>query len=100
MVKRFRKDGVLYSFYLWENSAHDGYKNYITMVCTGDTFENIYNIPVSYCSGYRVRINKKSCAAVGGARGLFCFIGNCIDSSFMMDWVYKIIRNFDVKGAA
>ena len=97
MVTRFRKDGVLYSFYLWENKYHDGYKNYITLVVTGSDYENIYNVPVNDISDYRIKINKKSCSAAGGACGLFCFLSDCIKSDFMMDWVYKFIRNFDVK---
>ena len=98
MVTRFRKDGILYSFYIWESDFHDGYKNFITLVCTGDDFENIYNVPVNDVSGYRIKINKKSCSAAGGARGLFCFLSDCIKSDFMMDWVYKFIRQYDVKG--
>ena len=98
MVARFSKNGVLFSFYLWENSAHDGYKNYITLACTADAWEHIYNIPVRDVPGYSVKICKKSCAAAGGSRGLFSFIRDCIQSDFMMDWVYKIIRNFE-KGA-
>lgn len=94
MVSRFVKNGVLYSFYLWENSNHTGWKNYITMVCTGSDWEKIYNIPVKEMSSFTVRINKKSCSAAGGSRGLFGFIRDCINSDFMMDWVYKIIRNF------
>lgn len=92
MVKRFRKNGVLYSFYLPEKGGR--YLDYIIVVVTGPDFEKVVNVPVRDCAGYRVKINKKSCSAAGGARGLFSFVGNCIDSNFMMDWVYKIIFNF------
>lgn len=99
MVTRFRKNGILYSFYIWESAYHDGYKNYITLVVTGDEFENIYNVPVKDCGGYRVKINKKSCSASGGAAGLFCFLSDCIHSDFMMDYVWKFINQFDTKKA-
>lgn len=88
------KDGVLYTFCLHDSKYHNGFKNYITMVITTDTSERVINIPVNEIDGYTVKINKKSVSAAGGARGLFCFIGDCIKNDFMLAWVAKIIRNF------
>lgn len=105
MVTRYRRttDNAypLYSFYLWDNKAHSDYLDYITIVKTprNETEpEIIKHVPVKDCSGYSIKINKKSLAAGNGARGAFRFIKNCIDTDFMLCWVDKIIDNFFSEG--
>ena len=97
MVTRYRRGSNLFSFFLWENETHTGYKNYITIVRTPDDKsqpEIIKNIPVNDCGGYSIKINKKSISAGDGARGAFCFISDCIKNDFMMVYVNKICDQF------
>ena len=79
-----------------ENAAHTGYCPYLIIVKTPSDEnepEIIKYIPVRDCDAYRVKINKKSLSAAGGARGLFCFISDCIKNDFMLSWVWKICDN-------
>lgn len=85
MVTRFVKNGVLYSFHLEEDRVKMEWVNYLLLVVTSPDDEKIYKIPVRDCDGFRIKINKKSCSAAGGARGLFGFVRDCIQSDFMMD---------------
>ena len=97
MVTRYRRNSMLYSFYLHDNSAGTGYKTFITIVKTPDDEnqpEIIKNVPVIDAPGYSIKINKKSISANGGARGAFAFIRDCIRNDFMMIYVNKIVEQF------
>lgn len=78
-------------------AASTGCKIY--MIINGEFYdatqpETIRNIPVNECSGYRIKINKKSITAADGSRGLFSFIRDCIRNDFMLSYVDGICRQF------
>lgn len=54
----------------------------------------VISIPVRESDSYRVKINKKSVSAHGGALGLFVFLSDCIRNDFMMVYVRAILRTF------
>lgn len=98
MVTRYRRNGALYSFILNEAETGDAWKPFITLVKTPNDEhepETIVNIPVKDSNSYRVKINKKSISAANGARGLFCFIRDCIRNDFMTAYVNQIINVFN-----
>ena len=55
---------------------------------------NMVSVRVHPSNDYRIKINKKSVVASGGAYGLFCFLSDCIRNDFMMCYVNAFIRQF------
>lgn len=52
-----------------------------------------YNVPVVECADSVYILQKTQIKAVGGARGLFCFMTDCIKNDFMVCLVDKIINH-------
>lgn len=65
--------------------------NFLRVRCASG---NIVSVRVHDSIDYRIKINKKSVVASGGAYGLFCFLSDCIRNDFMMCYVNAFVRQF------
>ena len=92
MRASYKYNGKLYIF-AWFQAEEP---NKIIMVSdAGTDNERLVYIPVRDCTGYTIKINKKSISAIDGAYGLMKFFSDCIRQDIMTVWIEKTIRNFE-----
>lgn len=88
--KYFIYNGLMYYFSIDFNPGRGWYNLELVQNLTGKRTA----IKTRNANGYAIKINKSGVSADGGARGVFCFLNDCIKNDFMMCYVYKIIDLF------
>ena len=88
MIKRFFFNDNQYSMFYIPGNNHIEFTNYTT----GKKF----NLKVVNSSEFTWKLNKSSCSAINGARGLFCFFSNSLNNHFMESYLYKTITFFNI----
>ena len=83
-------DGKLYHFSIDYDSVK-GWHNFAIVNDSDNTKRVVRVVP---CDEFVIKINKKTVAASGGVRGLFCFLSDCIKNDYMTAWCNVIIKAF------
>ena len=78
------------------------YKNYligfvkdtlIVQVIENNRVKIQYNVPCENCDTYRFKLMKTKIKAMDSAKGLFCFMADCIKNDFMIAYVNEILNH-------